>query len=218
MVEGGIVVLFATFAAMSALSSLLIGVPLLFMRVRMKGGRLKMFFYFSLIAAGYMFMEIMLMERFARVLANPMLSNSAVLASLLVFSGVGSYLSDLLRVKGRPAVFGAVGFIAAYGASILAGSDILYRALAGVSLPFSSLCTILILSPLAVAMGIPFPAAIGAVRERDPLTLPWAWSINGCFSVLASLGASLISIGAGLTALGSIAIVCYAVSALCFPS
>jgi hypothetical protein len=218
MVEGGIVVLFATLAAMSALSYLLIGVPLLVMRARMRGTRLKTFFYFSLIAAGYMFMEIMLMERLARVLANPMLSNSAVLASLLVFSGVGSYLSDLLRVKGRSAVFGAVGFIAAYGALILTCSDALNRSLAGVPLPLSSLCTILIVSPLAVAMGFPFPSAIGAVRDRDPLTLPWAWSINGCFSVLASLGAPLISIGVGLTALGSIAIACYAVSAFCFPS
>jgi hypothetical protein len=218
MVEGGTVVLFATLAAMSVLSSMLIGVPFLFLGRRTRGGAgLKTFFYFSLIAAGYMFMEIMLMERLARVLANPMLSNSAVLASLLVFSGVGSRLSDLPRVKGRPAVLGATGFIAAYGALILAGSGVLYPALSGVSLPLASLLTILILSPLALAMGIPFPAAIGFVRDRDPRTLPWAWSINGCFSVIASLGAPLISIGAGLTALGAFAILCYVASAFCFP-
>jgi hypothetical protein len=221
MAEGGTVVLAATLAALCLISLLLVGVPAVLHGRGAPGGaggnRLGILFYFGLIAAGYMFMEIMLVDRLAPVLANPMLSNSAVLASLLVFSGAGSRLSDRLRLGGRSAVLCAVCFVAVYGAGLIAGFGALQQALARIPVFAALPVAVLILSPLAFAMGFPFPAGVRAVRGRDERSLPWAWSVNGCLSVIAAAGAPLVSIGAGLTALGAFAVLCYVLSFFCFP-
>ena len=36
-------------------------------------------------------------------------------------------------------------------------------------------------------MGIPFPAGIKLLGQVEPGLIPWAWTVNGVFSVLAPL-------------------------------
>ena len=49
------------------------------------------------------------------------------------------------------------------------------------------------LAPAAFLMGIPFPAAISRLAAAGGSAIPFAWAVNGFFSVA---GASLASIGA----------------------
>jgi hypothetical protein len=49
------------------------------------------------------------------------------------------------------------------------------------------------LAPAAFLMGIPFPAAISRLAAAGGKAIPFAWAVNGFFSVA---GASLASIGA----------------------
>ena len=49
------------------------------------------------------------------------------------------------------------------------------------------------LAPSAFLMGIPFPAAISRLAAAGGPAIPFAWAVNGFFSVA---GASLASIGA----------------------
>jgi hypothetical protein len=37
------------------------------------------------------------------------------------------------------------------------------------------------------------------LRQRNPQLIPWAWAINGCTSVLASVLAALLALSAGFT-------------------
>jgi hypothetical protein len=50
-----------------------------------------------------------------------------------------------------------------------------------------------VLAPAAFLMGIPFPAAISRLAAAGGSAIPFAWAMNGFFSVA---GASLASIGA----------------------
>jgi hypothetical protein len=49
------------------------------------------------------------------------------------------------------------------------------------------------LAPAAFLMGIPFPVAISRLAAAGGSTIPFAWAVNGFFSVA---GASVASIGA----------------------
>jgi hypothetical protein len=41
------------------------------------------------------------------------------------------------------------------------------------------------LVPLGFFMGMPFPTGMKALGQINERLIPWAWAINGCFSVLA---------------------------------
>lgn len=53
------------------------------------------------------------------------------------------------------------------------------------------------LFPVGLALGVPFPTAIRSLQNETPALVPWAWSINACASVLATLAVVLISMQAG---------------------
>ena len=53
--------------------------------------------------------------------------------------------------------------------------------------------------PLGALMGIPFPLGISLLGRHEPGLLPWAWAVNGCFSVIAPLLAVQLAITLGYT-------------------
>jgi hypothetical protein len=46
-------------------------------------------------------------------------------------------------------------------------------------------------------MGIPFPTGLRLLGQVDPGLIPWAWTVNGVFSVLAPLLAVMAAMIAG---------------------
>ena len=55
---------------------------------------------------------------------------------------------------------------------------------------------LLVIAPLGIALGFPFAVGMSALRAH-PQFMPWAWSLNGAFSVVASPLANLMVIGHG---------------------
>ena len=154
--------------------------------------------YFSSIAVGYMFVEIVLIHRFMLYFANPVYSASAVISVMLICSGIGSYLSTKVHVLERSldSVLGVIILgilIASFGLSFVVQATL---SIPGVVRWIAVLITI---SPLCVIMGVAFPAGIGLVRRKDACSVPWAWGINGCFSVMSAVLATIIAVEAGFT-------------------
>jgi len=56
-----------------------------------------------------------------------------------------------------------------------------------------------VLAPLGLLMGTAFPGGLAWLRERAPGWIPWAWAINGCASVLASVLAAMLALSAGFS-------------------
>jgi hypothetical protein len=54
-----------------------------------------------------------------------------------------------------------------------------------------------ILLPAGVLMGIPFPLGLSLLARNNQALIPWAWAINGCFSVMAPILAVMLAISAG---------------------
>jgi hypothetical protein len=51
--------------------------------------------------------------------------------------------------------------------------------------------------PAGILMGIPFPLGISVLGPAAPRLIPWAWAINGCFSVLSPVLAVMLALSAG---------------------
>jgi hypothetical protein len=75
---------------------------------------------------------------------------------------------------------------------------------------------LLLIAPLALCMGMPFPLALTRVSARAPHLVPWAWGINGCASVLSAILATLLAVNVGFTCVVLIAITLYLVAAASF--
>ena len=73
-----------------------------------------------------------------------------------------------------------------------------------------------VLAPVSLALGLPFP--LGLSRLGNGGALPWAWGLNGAFSVVATPLANLIAREAGISRLLLAAALLYALALACFPA
>lgn len=140
--------------------------------------------YFTAIGLGFMGVEMALISRAIRILGDPVIATAAVIAGVLLLSGLGS-LSGQALLRGRlwlaPGVVAAAALIVrAIGWSGGGSAGLLLTAV-----------------PLAYAMGMPMPAAIALLNERRPNLVPWAWGVNGVASVIATSAAIVIAMTFG---------------------
>lgn len=178
---------------------------------------MQVLFYFGLLGISYMLIEIVLIKKVSKYVSNPIYSSSAIISALLISSGIGSYFSDYFRISRKKLVSYSIVFIAGYMLIILLAADRFFVSIINAPLLVKLAFSILIMIPPGAAMGIPFPSGVSVLKNRSDCSVPWAWSINGYFSVIISTGAVLIATNIGLTLTGIIAIVCYLCALLVFP-
>jgi hypothetical protein len=77
---------------------------------------------------------------------------------------------------------------------------LLFTPLLGQGLPARLIITLIILAPLGLLMGMPFPQGIRALEREAPDLIPWAWGINGCTSVISAILAAMGAVSFGLSA------------------
>jgi hypothetical protein len=153
--------------------------------------------YFASIALGFMTVEILLLKTMSFYLAHPVLSFSLVLSALLLAGGAGSALGGRL-VPQRPSSL-------AFYLAVLAGVVAFYphlvgwvvdRTLAAPIVARASLAVVMI-TPLGLLLGIPFPGGIRRLEGRSPGLAAWAMGINGAVSVIGAMLAMLAAVNLG---------------------
>jgi len=156
------------------------------------GRRAPVFVYFGCLGLGFMFLEIALMKKFVLILGHPLYAAALVLATMLVMAGLGALRP--LRDARRPAV--AIAVLAII-----------------VAWPWPGVVLFGLLAGMAYFMGMLFPAGL---RQIGPTELPWAWAVNGCFSVIGAALASVLAMDVGFRAVLLTGAVLYAVAGLGF--
>ena len=208
--EIGYLIVILTLIQITILSVILILLPLFKLRWSGKS-KSSIIAYFSGIGVGYMFVEIVFIQRFILYFGNPVYATSAVITSLLICSGVGSYFSNFF-IKRRTGVLIMLGLIVSivfiYSFSL---TPLLQRTVNS-DLFIKCLIVFLIVAPLAFCMGIPFPAGMSYVSRREANAVPWAWGINGCVSVISTALATVVSVE-----MGFIWVMLFAAVAYCLP-
>jgi predicted membrane-bound spermidine synthase len=173
--------------------------------------------YFFCLGLGFMLVEISMLQRLTLLLSYPVYSLAVTLASLLVFSGCGSLLAGRLgsgAQRWRPAwTFGGLAGLGALYAWLL-------PALSGwalpLSLPVRVVLAVLLLLPVGLLLGLPFPLGIKRLGLEQARLIPWAWASNGGASVLGSSLAMLIALHWGFTAVLLVGTSCYLLAWLLF--
>ncbi len=182
----------AVLAQSLPLALLVLALPLLGGR-RFKGpGRLPVVVYFAGLGLGYLMLEIYLIEKAAYLLGDRTLAFALALTTLLVSSGVGSAWSG--AVKARPRTVAAVSFGVAtlwVGLSLLGGPRLLDPTL-GWPLFARAVIVIAAAAPLGTALGFFFPLGLSGLGGDRAAWIPWAWALNGSFSVVSTPLANLV--------------------------
>ncbi len=212
LIEGGYLLPWIFIQSVLA-SVLLIFVPYLLFR---KGGEASVSLlptgvYFAAIGIGFMFLEIALIQRLIPLLGEAVYAFSAVLFSLLLATGMGSWLAGSLRLVQRR----GASYLLILPLMILLYAPLLgpvSETLAGFSLTSRYVTVFLMLFPLGMVMGFPFPTGMALLAERDERLIPLAWCINGCFSVVSSVAAMMVALVAGFSSLFVLAAVCYLIA------
>jgi hypothetical protein len=150
--------------------------------------------YFAFLGLGFMFVEVSLVQKMILPLEIPSYAVAAVLASLLISSGAGSLLSYRVAILRTPSISIVLSvLVVAYGLLL----PHLIGIISSYGMAIKLLLTFLILFPLGLFMGIPFPAGLRILGETHEDLIPWAWAINGCLSVLAPLLAVMLAMASG---------------------
>jgi len=150
--------------------------------------------YFALLGAGFMLVEIALIQKLVLYLGYPVLSLSVILFALLLGGGLGSLTSQRWGVTSASRVAGVAALgVVAYGVLLQYGQGPVVAATLGWDIRLRCLLTMLMLLPLGVALGMPFPTGLRALGARSPSFVPWMWGINGLMSVVGSVGAMMVA-------------------------
>jgi spermidine synthase len=141
--------------------------------------------YFACLGAGFMFVEMGLMQRFVLLLGHPVYSLSVILFTLLLGGGLGSAFS---RRLGSPARILAIAIPAIIVVSLVYSWLLpsLFASWVAWARPLRILVSIACLFPLGLLLGLPLPAGIQVIGERWPGVLAWAWGVNGAMSVIGA--------------------------------
>ena len=179
-----------------------------------RNGRLATCVYFACLGVAYMFIEIVMMQKLSLFLASPIYAAAVVLASFMVFSGLGSLTAGrLLGGERRAATIGIVGIVAV-GLALWLGMDTLLGRLAGSAGWVRVLVAASCAGALAFFMGMPFPSGLRRVANSLPALTPWAWGVNGCASVVGATLAMVLAVSLGFRAVLLLAFGLYAVAGL----
>lgn len=212
LIEGGYLLPIVFIQSVFA-SILLIMAPLFISKERLVaiGTLLPTSIYFAAIGVGFMFLEITLMQKLIPALGEPVYAISAVLFSILIASGLGSYISgrfQLIRENAMRLLISLPVLILIYAACI----GPVVKAISSPHLLTRFVLTFLFLLPLGIFMGIPFPTGMTLLGKKHKELIPWAWCVNGSFSVISSVLAMMIALVFGYSTVILLAALSYIVA------
>jgi hypothetical protein len=154
--------------------------------------------YFLAIGAGYILIEVALIQKFVLFLGHPTYALTVVIFSLLVSSGVGSIASR--RVIGSSAARWRVSLAGIAVLIALLAVDVSLLLPKAITLPlvWKAAMTVVLIFPAGFLMGMPFPTGLARLDQWQSASVRWAWSLNAAASVLGSVAALVLAIYFGL--------------------
>lgn len=142
--------------------------------------------YFLLIGIGFMLVEISLIQRMSIFIGHPVYGLSVVLFSIILSTGIGSFLSERLPPQNKAHFMIWLGALGAYLMALPLWLPTLTHALESAPLLVRAAATVGMIAPAGILMGFGFPTGMRLVTQVDPRPTPWFWGTNGAAGVLAA--------------------------------
>jgi hypothetical protein len=210
-------VLLALLGFAAAFGAAWLGLPLLLARAAFRRIPYKRYalVYFASLGLGFMFYEVVLIQKLTLFLGYPTRSLSVTLFALLAASALGSLLAPRFARRGRThALLGLLAALAALTVLYRFGLSPLVADLVGLPLAARIALTLAFLAPLGLCLGAFMPiglAAFAGTTEHEREAVAWAWAVNGFCSVVASVLATILAMSFGFHAVLALAACVYAV-------
>jgi hypothetical protein len=159
--------------------------------------------YFLCLGAGYILIQVALIQEFVLLLGHPTYALTVIVFSMLVASGLGSYFSGRFVAERDSRLAVILLAVAVLVAALAIGARPLVTAAAAWPLGAKMAITALSTAPAAFLMGMPFPSGLRRVEEwhahsEAQAIVRWAWSLNAAASVLGSASAIFLALYWGL--------------------
>ncbi|HEY6698073.1 MAG TPA: hypothetical protein VIZ67_07610 [Acidimicrobiales bacterium] len=187
------------------LAACCVGLPLVLARrtatIRAERRRLlPLYTYFTAIGLGFLLIEVAQLQRLSIFLGHPTFGLTISLFSILMFSGVGSMLTERILREERPRSR-LVPLAALAAAVIVSGlvTPVVIRAMDGATTPVRIATAVALLAPLALVMGMPFAVGMRAAATVPGAPTAFLWGINGAASVCASVLGVVIALFFGIS-------------------
>ncbi|MEM1450999.1 MAG: hypothetical protein AAGI22_17905, partial [Planctomycetota bacterium] len=199
--------------------ALLLLVPTLRFASRAESGArrraLPAFGYFGSIGAGYIVLQVALLQKLVLLLGHPLHSLTVTLFVMLLATGAGAFLSRGAFSADAPARrlwWIPLGLAVWLGAFAFASEDLTRWA---VPLPALARFAVAgaVVAPVGLLLGVPFAHGIASLERRWPAIVPWAWAANAATTVVGSIVAVIVSINFGFEAVFAVGVALYALAA-----
>lgn len=150
--------------------------------------------YFAILGIAFMFVEVSFVQKMILLLENPSYAAATVLASILISSGIGSLLSQHMKILRKPNTL-PILFLIVFAYALLMPA--VMKIIIPYSLNTKIILVFVLLMPVGILMGMPFPMGLRFLGRHDPELILWAWAVNGCFSVMSPILAIMLALSAG---------------------
>lgn len=164
---------------------------------------------FGCLGLGYMLFEVLLIHHGTRLLGETTLAATIVLLAFLLGSGIGAAALPALGETGSAGPLAAlVAALAAWTSGM--GLEPLFNS--AFATPAELRWTVLFIPALVLALplGIPFPAGLARFGRDHPERIPWFVAVNGWFSVIGAILATILAIALGFRGLAVVVACLYA--------
>jgi hypothetical protein len=170
--------------------------------------------YFAALGMGFMFFEIVLIQKLTLFLGYPTYSLTVTLFALLLFTGIGSLVSPLYAQQRNRTLFVLLGMLTVLMLFYQVGMGRIVTSWIGSPLAIRIAITVACLAPLGLCLGAFMPIGlrtVAGVTEYKAEFVAWAWAVNGFFSVISSILATILSMTWGFTIVLALAVLAYLV-------
>lgn len=164
--------------------------------------------YFGCLGAGFIAVELTLLQNLTLLLGHPIFTLSILLFTILAAGGLGSALSG--RIPGRWACLAVAG-LAATAAFALPR---LVPAFLPLDLSVRVAIAVALIVPFGLVMGMPFPKGLRRTGQGSLPSPPFYWGLNGVMSVIASVGTVILALVFGFQIAMLAGSACYLLAAV----
>ncbi|HSE24856.1 MAG TPA: hypothetical protein VLB68_24555 [Pyrinomonadaceae bacterium] len=163
--------------------------------------------YFAALGFGFIAVELALLQNLILLVGHPIFTLSVLLFTLLAMGGIGSAINQRVPLWVACIAVAVIGGIEAFLLPKLVPS------LLWLPLWARIVCAMILIAPLGLVMGMPFPGGLRRTGGNLPEP-PFYWGLNGIMSVVGSIATVFVALMAGFQAAMLMGSACYLLAAL----
>jgi hypothetical protein len=161
--------------------------------------------YFFAVGTGFMLVEIYFIKRFIILVGDPVVSFTLVIAGILFFSGLGGIWVHRQSPHNLKLPLSLLIVMLVFETIVF---ELLMTEILQASTAMQYISIFLFLLPVGFLMGLPFPLGMRCILDT-PVQRAYAWSVNGCASVLSSILAAQVAISWGIPQVAAAGVFAY---------